>query len=1623
MYKNRFDGGEIDKWALGAVDDPMYRMGLAWLENMGQLENGGLNRRRGWERLCEILAGTGDEAVKLVPVPVDAATSYVVFVSKSKYGYVKFVNGAFAGKREYDSGGGFNPDAAHTFQFRQSDPGSGWAVTAVSGIGSDSDIPAGTEVPLSAPFTTRAAVIRIGAGAVGDTGFLKAVTPADIPADPILADGELTQEQTLAEGSSYFDEWGTGSGLKCKIIVEDPDEWGDSRIQYSVKERGAGYLAKEGTEALIKIVHEELGEMLVTADVNALGWVQQITSCILHKSPWMDKTKPYYWRFNAPAPTFAAFPAAGVYDMAGRQPSAAPVFGITAALRTQTLFADIYNLVFDVRNGGNGFTRSYPTANLQDADADIVFLDLRFQSEIEGVLCDRHLYAVGRLHRDIQYNSQTGQYYTAAITGVLDRIEQVTGWYDDGMALGAGSDPSALFVPNPGISTAFAYTGSWTFFDKRVFSAGSGSSGTAAAAVMVSPAGLWYRKNGRVDGARWSQYYGKEYAWHATRGFDASHKEIRASLFTDAGQPSVAGQNLMAHAVAQYEKPNGWFTAEMRAEFTDSFAGDPLIRNWTPDAEVTDDDEVTVRLDIIDGGEYTPEIAETPTGEGAVLEVESEYNHAMAVPEVTFKIKAAEGGKDYFTRPGVDSIDVNLYYREGTLEYAYALSLPAHAGNNGALVLDGADAQGWVSVTAPAVYFAAPPENESQASLENTDGSQTAKAKITVSKTESGWRAEAVILTDGNGKPKSSGGWRVGDAARYDPGGGYVEGFAAAELVQTKSYTCAMADGGSYTRDIRTLAGSLVISGKTYEVTVTGTSFQSGASVLERDAANPDSQVYQVLTDETAAGVKTYWKYVNGKWTKEAAGGTPGTDDSINRLQYVYNGKLIAFAGWNAPPFWLRFDGEELAKGGFTIKREVDYDLTAPEEFKNLPVNTVLDPAVPARFCDDPADSPSVIYFDNGRWWFAGTPSEPTRIWVSKPVKDAGDTNLDFSTYINFLTVTQELLPFQARNKLNTNRLAAAAEGALGFAREAGENETKGKDITFGIIPPRIIGTPYFKDGAEVTQATDAIILDAASVPQPGEYDVEAMADIQRNAAFYYSLCQLKVTIPGVFCNVTADTDGFEIRVYNHPIDAEFKIGVSFGAGLRLDCDVQLAVPYTAWGSGLASAGIMIGAGVAATLAGASVELAAVPISLAIILPATYFATKAIIKNFYNKIELNLTDGSTADDSGFDSIYDGWNGMQMTKDSLVAKKDYLLSSNKLYEDKQPFVMRRWRVEEEHYSTAGCGFTFVMSSEEKEDINIITNNRSFFISTTSSERIMPATVNGEAQTAQTGSFFGSEKLQPAKAADALYYLQRGGQRIMRAYWQPNVPVPSIGDIQKYNREILRNREVVSMKSSKSLPAQVWCVMKDGGVALATDAAGGGAPAWGRITTGAGRILDTAPLPINGMSVLRTVAIKTEKGVFFCGIPEQQSEPEDIFLDAWQPYLSDVRGTYGAAAVVHDKETNRVYPLASAPPTGPGLYIGYPYMSMFRTLPAPETQALKPVRTARVRMRFMESELPFIKGCPSGAVNKMVSLHKGRYVDGVADIPVPGNVELDAAFEVFTEAPGPLSVLCLLTEDEV
>jgi hypothetical protein len=250
------------------------------------------------------------------------------------------------------------------------------------------------------------------------------------------------------------------------------------------------------------------------------------------------------------------------------------------------------------------------------------------------------------------------------------------------------------------------------------------------------------------------------------------------------------------------------------------------------------------------------------------------------------------------------------------------------------------------------------------------------------------------------------------------------------------------------------------------------------------------------------------------------------------------------------------------------------------------------------------------------------------------------------------------------------------------------------------------------------------------------------MKDLERRYSMWHMVMKLRITIPGVYCLVNCDADGFEIIT----MSGYMEIGFTFAAACN---PPTIVVPYTGWGSTAAGvAGTIVSASLAAVSAGVGNNVVAaigVAASCAGVLAATAAIWQSALRGALNSLVIQLTDGSAGVAAESEFIN---SGQYANTSVLQAKKDYLLTKYKLYEDEQPFLLRVWKVDESKYSTPECGFTFAMSSDEKETVNILSSIRSFFISTDASERIMPSSVNGQEQTAQVSSFFGSEKIQAA-----------------------------------------------------------------------------------------------------------------------------------------------------------------------------------------------------------------------------------------------------------------------------------
>jgi hypothetical protein len=1052
---------------------------------------------------------------------------------------------------------------------------------------------------------------------------------------------------------------------------------------------------------------------------------------------------------------------------------------------------------------------------------------------------------------------------------------------------------------------------------------------------------------------------------------------------------------------------------------------------------------------------YLVESAGAYAGKGAIIRVTPAYLRPArgdaGFGTAIFTITLLDAGKEYLLRE-TGTVVLYLEFREENQDYAYRIEVNAARGSDGKLVLKGPSGEtasvvkeggteyARVTYEADADIRVKPPETGGAVTLTgkeegaNKGDTIQAEAKVTAvygaDRLLEKWEVRCVIPRSASGEPMSRPLYKANeklDASWIRESVSY--GPAAVEVTKiagTKTYSARLLNGGRFAKDVKGNTFYGISGGRSWDIYIAETEVEED-TILQSEKYNPagerDGNLYEVADDEVYGGIKSYWHWRDGGWHEAAVNVYPSGDAVLAGLQHCWTGKYLILCGYGITPFTLEIADGDIAIGGLEAVTAVSVDVTKPREF-GLAANTyAADEALPALFMRTANYSPSVIAYINGRLWVSGLPDDPARIYVSKPVRDKGSRVFDFSTYKLFVTVTPELTPFQAENATGSNLLAGASDGAIGLAAEYAQTPLSAGKAVFGYDKARILATPYFPEGAAVESAGKEIGLSKSSAAGTNEYTAEAAAELRNKAALYTGFGRIKVTVPGASCAVTADCDGFEIMVSTGSMFAGmvFSLGpVSSG---------YLAVPYTGWGapgSERASRIAMAVAAAAMATGGGIPAAVAVAASCAAILTVAQGTVDSLMDSLINKIRLGLTDGSSDSPSlsEFGASYASLGAIQ-------AKCEYLLAKHKLYEPKQPFVMRRWKLEEKEYSTPECGFTFKASGEGPEAVNFIADTRGVFFSTDSGERLMPATANGAEQSVQSGSFYGSERLQAARGADALYFVMKGGQAVMRAAYAPNVPVPVVAGLQGYNREILRGRKVTGIRGGKTLPVTVWCLTEDGAAAVVTDA--GGKAAWSRVSSGAGALLDTGAVSVNGLAAMRFVGIRAENGVYVGAGDDGPGGKEGVYLDLWQEYTdASLLDGYGDGAVVYDTAARTAAPVKggeSAPEPGQGKYIGYPYESVLRTLPFGTAASLKPSRIPAARLRLLESHLPFVRGCPSGMVNRMVhplwggtaaELNAAR--DGVVSVPVPGNTEQDAAFEVFTDVPAPLSVICLVAEEE-
>jgi hypothetical protein len=1645
------------------------------------------------ERRVDTMYGTSESAVKLIPLACGGNKNYLVYLLARSYGYIEF-NG-YNMKRRVEHSYPASPYVFldHTFARRAADPDGYFEIREISGFNSSSTkkFAPGEVLKITDASVIEPAEVKIAD--VIENGLQRIKTVTDIEIIPqmhiegVTGAFEVTQTADLKKlGGAYFQEKGAGKDLD--LTCEAKKDGVNIKLKFTVKSGGSGFVPDIGKNTtLLRIEIENIGTITTMAQVGPNGAVSSVKEYGLQGYP--DETENVaVMRWEAPAPlTRQEANITDWYDRAPAVPADVKVWVNEVEGVEYPALGKVYSITFGEEDAynkgyGNGYIVSGGKGWHVTVETDgvkLCFIKIHHSSLVGGEQCARELRVVAEL-------SGSGANMT------IRYIRPVDYWIDDDLALDALPDGEPYDLPDgdkgktggvyshvfghakwlpggtDGVKVLMRPDGTYRSdfsmghitwvtheYDEQPYG------GTPYFTILEDFGGLWYLKTMFVLRVRKSRFtlefqsilaYGhNHYPLMSGKG---NITYIQSSMHAASGCPKLsANKNKSATPRIQFYNEGQSYIAPYLNPLSN------LGGQWVMSA--TGNGYMNGTIKTTEEREYLVENANAVTGNGAKLSVTTVYFPPLqgesGFGAVKLYVKTGTAGSGYLERD-VRAVVLYMGYSKEKQDYLYQVEIAAGGGTDGMLVLrkpDGTAAATGTAVeyTIPASLKTAPPEDGGKALLtgksKDSAGDETAVTAKTKGVYRNGalekWVVSLEVPVSPSGDPASqplytlnekvAASWTREDLA-------YTRDVSVKETEGAKSYLVSLVKRGKYGRDMSGATYYGMEGGRGFDLRVKESKeirasilFKAGLKeeekeklkdgLFEEEKTPPDTGLYLVENDEETFDMPTYWKwdFENKKFTEAEAASYPSRESMVSGLQYCYTGKYLILCGPGITPFTLEIAGNDIVTGGLSCTRDITVELTKDEACGLGVKNTPVDEAVPALFMRAAQYSPTAIAYINGRLWCGGTPDEPGRIYVSRPNRDKGSRVFDFSTYKLFVTVTPEFTPFQAANDMGSNLLGGVSDGALGLALEYMRGAVKTAKVNLGYDKAFIMATPYFTDGAVAEQAAGGSFeLSSPSVPKDGEYTAREAALLRNRAALYTGLGKLKVTIPGGYCSVTADCDGFEISGSTGAMFAGLVVSIGPFAS-------EWHLPYTSWGAEGSERAARIASAVAAVvnMTGMSIPASAVAGgSSAAILAAAQATVSAIVKNMLSNISLDLTNGRNDNPAMAE-----YGASYASLDAIQAKCDYLLAKHRLYEPKQPFIMRRWKAEEKEYSTPDCGFTFRASSGDgAEGINFIADMRGAFFSTDLAETAMPPTVNGEAQSAQTGSFYGSERMQPAKGADALYFVQKGGQGVMRAVYAPNVPVPVIADAQMYNQEILRGRTIMGIRSARTVPVNTWVIMKDGGVAVLTDE--GGRVSWSRVTIGDGEILDAGAIPVSGNSAMRLVAVRRDNGIYVGAAADAPGQPGDVFLDLWREYIDETSADgYGSGAVIYDTATREAVRLDknNLPKGGGGKYIGYPYTSRIRTLPNVSAASLKPSRIPGARMRLLESHLPYIKGYPSGARNRMVNplwgdsdreMNTPR--DGVVPVLVPGNIEQDAAFEVYTDAPEPLSIACMITEED-
>ena len=334
------------------------------------------------------------------------------------------------------------------------------------------------------------------------------------------------------------------------------------------------------------------------------------------------------------------------------------------------------------------------------------------------------------------------------------------------------------------------------------------------------------------------------------------------------------------------------------------------------------------------------------------------------------------------------------------------------------------------------------------------------------------------------------------------------------------------------------------------------------------------------------------------------------------------------------------------------------------------------------------------------------------------------------------------------------------------------------------------------------------------------------------------------------------------------------------------------------------------------------------------------------------------------------------------------------------------------------TTADCALFFELASDQNDAIKFMSSNRFLAIGTESSIWSIDPGISALNINAVMQGRYGSDDIQGQAVETATVYFAQGKLGIREFYYDGESNAFRTNNIALLAEHIMLEATVSDFDYMTNPYSRLIIVRSDGSVATLLYDKTNGIMAWNHLIMSKCRIMDCAVTRGYNANDLIFFSVKDGNDYYLEVLDMENS----IYLDScqeWRPTYTTVMAQYNDGAKIYNSDTDVLVDYDDVPDDfyheGDWCWIGYPIKSYIKSMPIVGRDPSKPVRIAKLQVRFFNSWKPVVKvtGLPAEKFNTI------RDADlpysGVAYINYPGQTDHDVCFEIETDGMKPVNIL--------